>query len=85
MTGAVGDRGEGRGEGMPLKDGAAGSGRREAWPGGVADGPSGVLVGMGATGHHRMAPYSFLVSRGHSAAAVDPLQVRAMRRLRGLG
>lgn len=85
VTGAAGDRGEERGEGMPLKDSAAGFGRREAWLGGVAEEPSDVLVGMGATGHHRMAPYAFLVSRGYSAAAVDPLQVRAVRRLRGLG
>ncbi len=53
------------------------------WLDEVADGPSDVLVGMGATGHCRMALYAFLVSRGYRVAVIDPVQMRAARRLRG--
>ena len=39
---------------------------------------------MEATGHYWMALYAFLVSRGYSVAVIDPAQVRAVRRLKGL-
>lgn len=84
VMGAVDERGEEQGKRMPFKNSAAGFERCEAWLEGVAERPSDVLVGMEATGHYWMALYAFLVSRGYSVAVIDPVQVRAVRRLRGL-
>lgn len=81
--GAVDGRGEEQGKRMPFKNSAAGFERCEAWLGGVAEAPGGVLVGMEATGHYWMAPYAFLVSRGYSVAVIDPVQVSAVRRFKG--
>ena len=82
--GAVDGRGEEQGKRMPLKNSAAGFERCEAWLGGVAEAPGDALVGMEATGHYWMAPYAFLVSRGYSVAAIDPVQASAVRRFKGL-
>ena len=45
---------------------------------------SDVVVGMEATGHYWMACYSFLVARGYSVAVINPMQVKAVRKLKGL-
>lgn len=84
VIGAVDERGSEPCRPMGFKNGAAGFERCEAWLEGVAGEPSDVLVGMEATGHYWMALYAFLVSRGYSVAVIDPAQVRAVRRLRGL-
>lgn len=84
VIGAVDDRGEEQGKRMPFRNSAAGFERCEEWLEGVAEAPGDVLVGMEATGHYWMALYAFLVSRGYAVAVIDPVQVRAVRRLRGL-
>ena len=84
VIGAVDERGSEVSRPMGFKNSAAGFERCEAWLEGVAEGPSDVLVGMEATGHYWMALYAFLVSRGYSVAVIDPVQVRAVRRLKGL-
>ena len=43
-----------------------------------------LLIGMEATGHYWMACYSFLVARGYSVAVINPMQVKAVRKLKGL-
>ncbi len=62
--------------------GRAREGRRVAR--GLAGSPSDVVVGMEATGHYWMACYSFLVARGYSVAVINPMQVKAVRKLKGL-
>ena len=84
VIGAVDERGSEVCGPMGFKNSAAGFERCEAWLEGVAGEPSDALVGMEATGHYWMALYAFLVSRGYRVAVIDPLQVRAVRRLRGL-
>lgn len=84
VIGAVDDLGEEQGKRMPFKNSAAGFERCEAWLEGVAEAPGDVLVGMEATGHYWMALYAFLVSRGYSVAVIDPVQVSAVRRFKGL-
>ena len=84
VIGAVDDRGEEQGKRMPFKNSAAGFERCEAWLEGVAEGPGDALVGMEATGHYWMALYAFLVSKGYQVAVIDPVQVRAVRKLKGL-
>ena len=84
VIGAVDESGDRACKAMGFKNSAAGFERCEAWLEGVAEDPSGVLVGMEATGHYWMALYAFLVSRGYSVAVIDPAQVKAVRKLRGL-
>ena len=84
VIGAVDERGSELCKPMGFKNGAAGFERCGAWLEGVAEEPGDVLVGMEATGHYWMALYAFLVSRGYAVAVIDPVQVRAVRRLRGL-
>ena len=84
VIGAVDERGSELSGPMGFKNSAAGFERCEEWLEGVAGEPSDVLVGMEATGHYWMALYAFLVSRGYSVAVIDPVQVRAVRRFRGL-
>ncbi len=84
VIGAVDERGSELCKPMGFKNGAAGFERCEAWLEGAAEEPGDVLVGMEATGHYWMALYAFLVSRGYAVAVIDPVQVRAVRRLRGL-
>ena len=85
VIGAVDERGSEVCGPMGFKNGAAGFERCEAWLEGVAASPADVLVGMEATGHYWMALYAFLTSRGYAVAVIDPLQVRAVRRFKGLG
>ena len=85
VIGAVDERGSEVCGPMGFKNGAAGFERCEAWLEGVAASPADVLVGMEATGHYWMALYAFLTSKGYAVAVIDPLQVRAVRRLEGLG
>lgn len=84
VIGAVDERGSEVCRPMGFKNSAAGFGRCEVWLEGAAGDPSGVLVGMEATGHYWMALYAFLTARGYSVAVIDPSQVRAVRKLRGL-
>lgn len=84
VIGAVDERGAEMCRPMPFKNTAAGFERALAWLEGLAESPSDVVVGMEATGHYWMACYSFLVARGYSVAVINPVQVKAVRRLKGL-
>ena len=84
VIGAVDERGAEMCRPMPFKNTGAGFEKALAWLEGLAESPAGVVVGMEATGHYWMALYSFLVARGYSVAVINPVQVRAVRRLRGL-
>ena len=85
VIGAVDERGSEACRPMSFKNSASGFERCEAWLEGVAEAPGDVLVGMEATGHYWMALYAFLTSRGYAVAVIDPLQVRAVRRFKGMG
>ena len=84
VIGAVDERGSEPCKPMGFKNTSAGFERCEAWLEGVAESPGDVLVGMEATGHYWMALYAFLASRGYGVVVIDPVQVRAARKLRGL-
>ena len=85
VIGAVDERGSEACGPMGFKNSAAGFERCEAWLEGVAASPADVPVGMEAAGRYWMALYAFLTSRGYAVAVIDPLQVRAVRRFKGLG
>lgn len=84
VVGAVDDRGARVARQMPLKNSEAGFERCAEWLEGVAAEPSDVLVGMEAAGHHWRALLAFLVARGCRVCVIDPVQVRAVRKLKGL-
>lgn len=84
MVGAVDERGERVCRPMAFKNSEAGFARLESWLDGVAGDAGEAVVGMEATGHYWMACYAFLTSRGHSVAVVNPMQVKAVRDLKGL-
>ena len=84
VIGAVDERGAEMCRPMPFKNTEAGLERAVAWLEGLAGSPSDVVVGMEATGHYWMACYSFLVARGYSVAVINPMQVKAVRKLKKL-
>ena len=84
VIGAVDERGAEMCRPMPFKNTEAGLERAVAWLEGLAGPPSDVVVGMEATGRCWMACYSFLVARGYSVAVINPMQVKAVRKLKGL-
>lgn len=81
---AVDERGEELGRAMDFKNSSAGFERAISWLEGVAEEPRDVIVGMEATGHYWMACYAHLVSHGYSVCVINPMQVRAVRKLKGL-
>lgn len=81
---AVDEHKEELGKPMGFKNSAAGFERAISWLEGVAEEPKDVVVGMEATGHYWMACCAYLPSRSYAVCVINPLQVRAVRRLRGL-
>ena len=69
---------------MGFKNDEVGFERCVAWLESVAESPEGVFVGMEATGHYWMACFAHLAAAGYRVCVVNPMQVRAMRKLKGL-
>lgn len=81
---AVDDSGEKVAKPMGFKNTEAGFERCVAWLEGVAEDPDDVLVGMESTGHYWMACFAYLTAHGYRVAVINPMQVKAMRRLKSL-
>ena len=84
VVSAVDGAGEQVAKPMPFRNSEDGFERCVAWLEGVAEDPSGVVVGMEATGHYWMACFAFLTARGYIVAVVNPVHVRAVRKLKNL-
>ncbi len=69
---------------MAFKNSEAGFERCVAWLESIAQTEDDVFVGMEATGHYWMACFAYLTAAGYRACVVNPMQVSAMRRLKGL-
>lgn len=69
---------------MAFKNTEAGFERCVAWLESIAQTEDDVFVGMEATGHYWMACFAYLTAAGYRACAVNPMQVSAMRKLKGL-
>ena len=80
---AVDEAGERLTRPLPFKNTEDGFEKLVAWLEGVAEDPSDVFVAMEATGHYWMACFSFLVARDYKACVINPMQVKAMRKLKG--
>ena len=84
VIGAVDETGAEVAKPMGFKNAEAGFERCVAWLESVAESEDDVFVGMEATGHYWMACFAHLVAAGYRVCVVNPMQVHAMRRLKGL-
>lgn len=81
---AVDESGDRVAKAMSLKDGDAGFEKCVAWLEGVAEGPADVAVAMEATGHYWMACLTYPAARGFAVVVVNPVHVKAVRRIKSL-
>ena len=84
VIGAVDEAGAEVARPMGFKNSEAGFERCIAWLESVAGSEDGVFVGMEATGHYWKACFAYLMAAGYKVCVVNPMQVHAMRKLKGL-
>lgn len=84
VIGAVDETGAEAARPMAFKNTEAGFERCVAWLESVAESEEDVFVGMEATGHYWMACFAYLAAAGYRVCVVNPMQVHAMRKLKGL-
>lgn len=84
VAGAADESGDRVAKAMSFKSGDAGLEKCVAWLEGVAEGPADVAVAMEATGHYRMACLTYLTARGFAVVVVNPVHVKAVRRIKNL-
>ena len=84
VIGAVDETGAEVARPMPFKNNEAGFERCVAWLESVAESEDDVFVGMEATGHYWKACFAHLMAAGYSVCVVNPMQVHAMRGLKGM-
>lgn len=84
VIGAVDEAGIEVARPMAFKNTEAGFERCIAWLESVAQTEDDVFVGMEATGHYWMACFAYLTAAGYRVCVVNPMQVCAMRKLKGL-
>ena len=84
VIGAVDEAGAEVAKPMSFKNSELGFERCIAWLESVAEGEDDVFVGMEATGHYWMACFAYLTAAGYRVCVVNPMQVHAMRGLKGL-
>lgn len=68
---------------LPFKNTEAGFEKFIAWLEGLTEDPSEIFIAMEVTGHYWMACFSFLIAHDYKACVVNPVQVKAMRKLKG--
>lgn len=84
VIGAVDEHGRPVCKPMAFRNSGEGFEKCVCWLEGIAGDAGDVLVAMEATGHYWMALFSHLVAAGYQACVINPVQVRAVRRLRGM-
>lgn len=84
VIGSIDDAGDEAARPMPFKNTEAGFEKCVSYLEGIAEGPEGVTVAMEATGHYRMACYAYLVSHGYTVVVLNPVHVKAVRKLKSL-
>lgn len=84
VIGAVDETGAEVARPMGFKNTEAGFERCIAWLESVAESEEDVFVGMEATGHYWMALFACLAAAGYRVCVVNPMQVHAVRKLKGL-
>ena len=81
---AVDESGDQVAKAMSFKNSEAGFERCVAWLEGVAEDPADVAVAMEATGHYWMACFTYLTARGYAVVVVNPVHVKAVRKIKNL-
>ena len=81
---AISDSGEAVGKALSFKNTEDGFDRAVAWLEGIAESPEDVVIAMEATGHYWMACYSYLISQGYTVVVLNPMHVKAVRKLKSL-
>ncbi len=84
VVGAVDDGGRQVAKPMPFKNSKDGFEKCVAWLEGVAESPSDAAVAMEATGRYWMACFAYLTARGYSVSVVNPVHVKAVRKLKDM-
>ena len=84
VIGAVDETGAEVARPMQFKNSEAGFERCVTWLESVAESEDDVFVGMEATGHYWMACFAHLTAAGYRVCVVNPMQVHAMRELKGM-
>ena len=84
VIGAVDETGAEAARPMKFKNSEAGFERCIAWLESVAESEDDVFVGMEATGHYWKACFAYLMAAGYRVCVVNPMQVHAMRKLKGM-
>lgn len=81
---AVDESGDQVAKAMSFKNSEAGFEKCVAWLEGIAEDPADVAVAMEATGHYWMACFTYLTARGYAVVVVNPVHVRAVRKIKNL-
>ena len=84
VIGAVDERGRAVCGPMAFRNSGEGFERCVCWLEGLAESPGDALVAMEATGHYWMALFSHLVAAGWRVCVINPVQVKAVRKLKGM-
>lgn len=84
VIGAIDDSGNPVCRPLQFRNCESGFERCVAWLEGVAEGPEDVTVAMEATGHYWMACFSHLAAAGYTVVVINPVHVRAVRKLKSL-
>lgn len=84
VIGAVDEAGAEAARPMAFKNSESGFEKCIAWLESVAESEDDVFIGMEATGHYWKACFAHLMAAGYKVCVVNPMQVHAMRKLKGL-
>ena len=84
VIGAIDERGEEITRPMSFKNSEDGFEKCIAWLEGVSEEPEDVVIAMEATGHYWMACFAYLTQRGYAACVVNPVHVKAVRKLKNM-
>lgn len=84
VIGAIDDSGDPICRPLQFKNCESGFEKCAAWLEGIAGDPEDVTVAMEATGHYWMTCFSYLAAAGYAVIVINPVHVRAVRKLKGL-
>lgn len=84
VIGSIDDAGDEAAKPMPFKNSEAGFERCASYLESIADNPEDVVVAMEATGHYWMGCYAYLVAAGYTVVVLNPVHVKAVRKLKSL-
>lgn len=84
VIGAIDDSGEEVAKPMPFKNDEEGFEKCIAWLESIAEDEGDVVVAMEATGNYWMACFSYLTGKGYTAVVLNPVHVKAVRKLKSL-